>query len=199
MTRRGYAAGVVAIVTPTDAAIQVRPLLRVEYDQLVLLGVFDDERIELLEGVLVPMSPESIGHATIIEHLNELFVLNRPRHLNVRVGSAWAASDRSEPEPDIALVPARRPHDEHPTTAALLIEVSWSSRRKDLGPKAAIYAAAGVPEYWVVDLTDRVVVRHYGPTPDGYMEVTRHGAGEVLDGAGVAVDVTEVFAAAGDS
>lgn len=172
----------------------LRPLLRVEYDQMVALGVFDEEHIELLEGALVEMSPERADHALVVTQLNRVLTPALPPEWSVRIGHPWAASDRSEPEPDVAVVPTGGDyHLEHPSQARLLIEVSRSSRRKDLGAKAVIYAAARVPEYWVFDLADRVVVRHTGPTPQGYHTVTRHGPSEQLEVEGVGVNLESMF------
>jgi Uma2 family endonuclease len=66
--------------------------------------------------------------------------------------------------------------------------------RKDLGVKARIYAAAGVPEYWVVDVGHGIVHLHREPSVDGYGEVVVHGAGAVLDACGVEVRVGELLA-----
>ena len=84
-----------------------RPLRRVEYERLVELGVFGEERLELIEGELVPMvpmSPQGSKHAFITELLNDLLATAvRPR-ARVRVQSSFAASDTSMPEPDLAVV-----------------------------------------------------------------------------------------------
>ena len=167
----------------------LRPLRRAEYDQLVDQGAFDDEKIELIEGVLVEMSPEGTDHAWVIQQLTKLLARALPEHLALRVTAPWAASERSEPEPDLAVVPAANYRRDHPAAARLLIEVSRSSRRKDLGVKARVYAAAGVPEYWVVDLAGAVVVRHTQPRPDGYGEVTVHGPDDHLEVEGVVVEL----------
>jgi Uma2 family endonuclease len=143
---------------------RIRPLLRSEYDQLVDLGAFTDERIQLLEGALVEMSPSKAPHANMIVRLTRLFMTRVGERCEVRVQLPFAATADSEPEPDIALV-ERGEFDEHPSTAYLVVEVSWDSRRIDLGTKARIYAAAGVPEYWVLDLKRSEVVVHRRPVP----------------------------------
>jgi Uma2 family endonuclease len=171
----------------------LRPLRRAEYDQLVDQGAFDDEKLELIEGSLVEMSPEGTDHAWVIQKLTTLFARSLPTHLALRVTAPWAASERSEPEPDLAVVPAANYRRDHPATARLLVEVSRSSRRKDLGVKARVYAAAGVPEYWVVDLAREVVVRHTQPAPAGYGAVTTHGPDETLEVEGVVVELAPLF------
>lgn len=176
-----------------DRELQVRPLRRSEYDRLVDEGVFDDERIELLEGMLVEMSPEGTEHAWIIQELTRCLARGLPEELRLRVAAPWAASDVSEPEPDCAVVPVGDYWVDHPSVALLLIEVSRSSRRKDLGLKARIYGAAGVPSYWVVDVERRVVHVHQEPTGDGYGRVERHPFTATLDAAGVAVRFEELL------
>ena len=79
---------------------------------------------------------------------------------SIRIQSAFAASDISEPEPDVAVVPVADYLDAHPSVAHLLIEVANTSLAYDRGTKAKLYAACGVPEYWVVNLVDRLVEVH---------------------------------------
>jgi len=90
----------------------------------------------------------------------------------------------SEPEPDlaVALTAHERHVDRHPHTALLVIEVAGRSQAMDLGAKAALYAAAGVKEYWVVDLAAEEVVVHRGPKPGErrFRQVTAAARGEVL-------------------
>jgi Uma2 family endonuclease len=181
------------VVTAVDVHAELpellRPLRRSEYDRLVDLGVFDDEKIELIEGVLVEMSPEGADHAWVIQQLNSLLTPALPDGLEVRVAAPWAASERSEPEPDLAVVPTANYRREHPSRARLLVEVAHSSVRKDLGVKARVYAAAGVPEYWVIDLGERVTVRHTQPAEGGYQSITRHGRDDRLEIEGVVVEL----------
>lgn len=179
-----------AAARPDDLAL--RPLTRAEYDRLVEEGWFEGEQIELLEGMLVEMSPEGTLHAWIIQELNRILARGLPDHLRLRVGNAWAASDLSEPQPDFAVVPRDDYRGAHPGVAVLLIEVSWSSRRKDLGAKARIYARAGVERYWVVDIEHRVVHEHTGPSPDGYGHVEQRSFDETLDAAGVPVCLARI-------
>lgn len=155
-------------------AVVVVPLSRAEYDLLVDSGTLDDEPIELLGGQKVVMSPERAPHASSIDFLARAFWDAAARRgLQIRIGHPVALSDFDEPEPDIAVVDDRAYTQEHPLAnqVHLIVEVSVSSRRKDLGPKAAAYAAAGVPEYWVADLAGRRLVVHRDPSPGGYRSV----------------------------
>jgi Uma2 family endonuclease len=156
-----------------------RPLRREEYDRLVEQGCFEDERVELLHGVLITMSPQGPRHATVIENLTMLLVPAVLGRARVRVQSPLAASDDSEPEPDLIVVaPGPRPHG-HPHTALLVVEVAETSlakdRQTDHQTRAGIYAACGVPEYWVVNLPEDCVEVHTG-IETGVETGIRHGA-----------------------
>src|SRR4051794_15137905 len=84
-----------------------RPLKRSEYDRLIGLGVFDDERVELIRGVLVKMSPspQRAPHASTVQRLNELLMQRREGRFTVRIQLPLALSEDTEPEPDVAVVP----------------------------------------------------------------------------------------------
>src|SRR5947207_9616695 len=83
----------------------IRPLRRAEYDRLVELGAFESERIELLDGALVTMSPTYAPHSSAVQKLNELLVLALAGKAAIRPQLPFAASELSEPEPDIVLAP----------------------------------------------------------------------------------------------
>jgi len=165
-----------AIVPPE----KVRPLRRSEYDRLVGLGMLRGENVELLYGRLVRMSPQGEPHVFSVTRLNKLLVRALGDRAEVRVQAPFGASDVSEPEPDLAIVPPGSYLDGHPSRALLLIEVSDSSLQDDRRIKGPLYAAAGVPEYWIVDLVGGVVEVHRDPRGDGYASVTRHARGATL-------------------
>ncbi|HVV82591.1 MAG TPA: Uma2 family endonuclease [Kofleriaceae bacterium] len=131
---------------------QIRGLKRREFDQLVKLGAFDDERVELLFGTVVTMGPPDPAHDESINTIDELLKTQLRGRARVRVQSCFAASDDSEPLPDILVVPPARYWDEHPSRAHLVAEVAKSSLRKDQGIKARLYGSVAVEEYWIVDL-----------------------------------------------
>lgn len=147
---------------------EIRPLRRVEYDKLVELGVFEDERIELLDGVLVPMSPIGTRHSGAIDALALLLIRALGDRARIRVQNPFAASDISEPEPDLLVAPLRDYRTDHPTEAHLVIEVAESSLAKDRGKKLRIYAQRGVPDYWIVDVVDGRVEVYRDPQGGGY-------------------------------
>lgn len=173
-----YADGVVdlAEIQPDER----RLIRRSEYERMVDLGLFEDERVELLYGVIVKMSPHGPEHDAPLSRLNELFVAGLRGRARIRVQSSFAASDGSEPEPDLAVVPPGDYDDAHPSTAWLVVEVAKSSLAKDRGPKARLYAESGVPEYWVVNLVDGLVEVHTLPQDGLYRQIIRYGRKDVI-------------------
>jgi Uma2 family endonuclease len=157
-----------------------RPLRREEYERMVAAGFFRDERVELLRGVVIEMSPQNTPHADLIEGLTQLLLPPLVGRANVRVQLPFAAGDDSMPEPDLAIVTAGRHMHAHPDRAFLIIEVADSSLRLDRQEKAEIYARAGVPEYWVVNVAERIIERHAEPAGGTYARITPFRRGETL-------------------
>lgn len=141
----------------------------------------EDEHVQLIEGEILQMTPQYPPHAVTIQRLTRMLTRALAPHAGLRVQLPLALSDDSEPEPDIAVVTG----DErdwvatHPTTALLVVQVADSSLAFDRR-KARIYAAAGVPEYWIVNLIDRVVEVYRGPVGAGsdarYTDIRAAGA-----------------------
>ena len=138
---------------------QIRPLRRVEYDQLVGLGVFEGERLELLRGRLVVMTPQKGPHASSVSRLNDLLVVRLAGRAQVRTQLPLSLTDDSEPEPDVAVVALGDYDEDHPHAALWVIEVSDASVKKDTELKSSIYAEGLVPEYWVVKSRSHITVR----------------------------------------
>jgi Uma2 family endonuclease len=138
-------------------------------------GQFGQRRVQLLEGVVVEMSPMGNAHAEMMAALTRSLVKSVPDELRVRVQLPLAIDEESEPEPDLAVVRhvPRRP--ELPGTALFVIEVADSSRALDLGLKAALYARAKIAEYWVIDLSKNELVVHRTPRAGRYTSVQTHG------------------------
>lgn len=156
-----------------------RPVYRTEYESLGQQGVFDDESVELLDGQIVYAAEEGPPHAAVEARLARIMFDAVPAEVGeVRIGNPLAISDLSEPEPDLFVtIPRPSYRAAHPTTASLVVEVSQTSRRRDLGVKATLYAAAGIPDYWVIDLPrDRIVV-HRDPSGSTFTSITSHNHG----------------------
>jgi Uma2 family endonuclease len=184
--------------TQAGDELQRRPLYRTEYEALGSLGMFDDEQVELLEGDVVYAAEEGPPHAAVCTRLARvLFDAIPAGEGEIRVGNPFALSELSEPEPDFLVA---QPHPDsyrtgHPATASLVIEVAQTSRRRDLGVKARLYAAADVPDYWVVDVERKEIVVHRDPTGGTFGTVTRHRGDVVraLHHPAVAVDVAALL------
>jgi Uma2 family endonuclease len=155
-------------------AERFRPLRRAEYDKLIELGAFQNERIELLDGLLVPMSPIGPPHSSAVQRLTAILVPALIGRATVRIQNPFAALDLSEPEPDVAVVPLGDYDTAHPDRALLIIEVAESSLSTDRGLKCGLYAECGVPEYWIVNLVDRQIEVHTEPANGAYGKVERH-------------------------
>ena len=149
----------------TDGPPYVQRRLHVdEYHRMIETAILDeDDKVELLEGVLVEMSPQGEPHARVITRLTRALVLAAGDGFMVRPQVPLTLGDFSEPEPDLAVVRVSdaQSRTDHPRTALLVVEVSGESLRKDRGIKAAIYASAGIPNYWIINV-DGASVEVYG-------------------------------------
>jgi len=142
---------------------------RIEYDRLIDKGVFGPkDRIELLGGLLVVREPQGGPHAMGIRMVEEALRGVFASGWDVRGQLPVALDDDSEPEPDISVVPGsfRDYRQAHPARAVLIVEVAESSLRLDRGEKGSLYARAGVPDYWIVNLVDHVLEVYRDPAAD---------------------------------
>jgi Uma2 family endonuclease len=174
----------------------IRPLRRVEYDQLIALGAFEDEKIELLDGEMVAMSPTGMPHGSAVQFLTELLILALHGRATVRCQLPFAASELSEPEPDLIVVPLGDYLAEHPSEAYLIIEVAESSLAKDRGRKLRMYANCRIPEYWVVNLVERCIEVYRDPEGAGYARMDRYERSEsiqLLSFRDVSIAVSDVL------
>src|SRR5256884_7178976 len=148
--------------------LTLRRWKRVEYERLVDLGVFEGDPIELIGGQLIVAEPKGSPHATAVGMANDALRAVLPPGWIVRVQDPLALDDESAPEPDIALVRGSRAdyRHAHPARPALIIEVAESSLAFDRIEKGSLYARAGIVDYWIVNLVDRVVEVYRDPGAD---------------------------------
>ena len=160
----------------------VRALRRSEYEQLIRAGAFAHERVELILGRLVDMSPIGPEHTFAVHCLYDALAGALRGRAIVRSQLTIALSDETLPEPDLAVLPMRADKyvHERPEKFLLLIEVADSSLGRDMRLKADLYARHGVPEYWVVDLKAQVVRVHRALGNGRYGRITEHGRGETI-------------------
>jgi Uma2 family endonuclease len=165
--------------------LRTRRWTRVEYDRLIAVGIFrPGDPVELLGGELIVSESQSSAHYTAVGLVESA--------LRAALGVGWlirpqgpvALDDESEPEPDVALVPGgwRDYSHEHPARPVLVVEVALSSLRLDREHKGSLYARAGLADYWILNLVDRVLEVYRDPIADGaaafgwrYATVERHG------------------------
>jgi len=186
------------MTTPSDilGTEQIRPLKRVEYDRLAELGYFEDERVELLFGVVVEMAPNDPAHAETTDEVRAVLARALGDRARVLSQRPFAATETSEPEPDVFVVPSGRYWKEHPGRAFLVVEVARSSLRTDRGVKAPLYGASAVDEYWIVAV-DEGFIEVYRDAKDGRWQTkSTHRRGDVIGMSaipGVAIAVSDLL------
>lgn len=171
------------------------------YHRLAELGVLDeDDRVELLDGQIVPMTPVGAAHAACVIRLTDALSRRSGRDVGVSVQNPVVLAERWEPQPDIAVV--RRPAGlagawlPGPADVVLVVEVADTSLERDRDVKIPRYAAAGIPEAWLVDLVADTISVYRGPGPDGYRESAVARRGQTLQPLllpGVAVTADEIL------
>ncbi|HEY2737186.1 MAG TPA: Uma2 family endonuclease [Thermoanaerobaculia bacterium] len=162
-----------------------RPISADDYHRMAEDGLFaEDDRVELIEGEIVEMSPIKNPHATGVRRLVALFQQAVGRRAIVDPQNPVRLGEWSEPEPDVKLLAWR---DDFYAAAApiaedvlLLVEVADSSAGYDRRVKAPLYARHGIREYWILDLPGKVLEVHRRPGPDGYAEVRRLRRGDSI-------------------
>lgn len=153
------------------AAVETRRWTREEYERLVAQGFFHpEERIELVEGTIYEMTPQSSLHAAGIQAADMALRPIFTEGYDIRCQFPLALGADSEPEPDIAVVRGSWKDylDSHPTSAVLIVEVADSSLLHDRKRKTRPYARAGIAEYWILNLVKRCLEVYRGPEDGTY-------------------------------
>ncbi len=152
-----------------------------QYLRLAELGAFRNQRVELIEGVIIKMPPMLSRHAGTIGKSQRVLQAVFSTGYWVRIQMPLQFGRRSAPEPDLAVVVGSADNYmiAHPTTALLIVEISESSLAYDRGRKASLYARAGIADYWIVNLVQHQLEVRRNPVPDpsqrfgfGYADVT---------------------------
>ena len=170
-----------------DYETRTRRFTRAEYERLIDLGVFQPgEPIELIGGELMVAEPQGAPHYTAIRKTAKVLEAAFGPGWEVRTEGPIGLDDESEPEPDIAVVPGS-PDDyalAHPSRPVLTVEVAESSLALDRQHKGSLYARAGLADYWVLNLVDRVLEVYRGPIADSSAPFGwRYDQREVLGGS----------------
>ena len=149
-----------AVVQP-----QVHLWTRSEYHRMADLDFFVGRRVELVEGQVIEMAAMRSPHAVSIDLADAALKTAFGPEYYIRQQKPFVVSDISEPEPDVAVIKGsvRDFARAHPTESALLVEIADSSLRYGRETKCSLYAKAGVPEYWIVNLVARQLEVHRQP------------------------------------
>jgi len=168
-------------------ALSTRRWTREEYYRMGELGLFPGQRVELIEGEIMVLSPQNWPHTLTVARVGKLLdgALGTGFWVRMQFPLNLATSD---PEPDISVVAGRlEDYSDHPTTAMLIVEVSESTLAYDRTRKASLYARAGIADNWIVNLVNNQLEVHRDPRPDpaqyyghGYASVTVLGRQDVV-------------------
>jgi Uma2 family endonuclease len=163
----------------TAVAHQPHLWSRREFERLVTSGGLQpDARLELIDGEILDMAPQQSLHSTAVRLVEDALRGAFGAGFDVRAQLPLAIDDRSEPEPDVAVVTGgpRDYRDAHPTTAVLVVEIADSSLALDRGRKLALYARNGIADYWILNLVDDCLEVYRQPMG------ARYASPAVLDG-----------------
>ena len=156
-----------------NTAVSIHRFNIEEYHRLIESNILhEDDRVELVEGRIVDMTPIGSKHAACVNRLNEIFSEKLQKRAIVTIQNPVRLTEYSELEPDIAII-KRRPDfyaEQHPQPedVLLIIEVSDSSLDYDAETKIPLYAKANIQEVWLVNLKENILQIYNEPTPEGY-------------------------------
>jgi len=170
-----------------------------EYHRLAEAGILKEEdRVELLYGELIQMTPIKSPHADCVDKLSEWFILHFHGKAVTRTQNPLTIPAHSEPEPDLLLARLKeggyKETHPKPEDTLLIVEVADSSIKKDRQVKLPLYASVGIPECWLVVLPERTIEVHTQPGPEGYAQIHIYRPGDTIDTPTVAgLDVSGVL------
>lgn len=156
-----------------------------EYHRMAADGLFsEDDRVELIEGEIVEMTPIGNWHAASVRRLDDLFTTSLGRRALVDKEHPVRLGDWAEPEPDLAVLVRRDDYYTSATPTAadvfLVVEVADSSAGYDRSVKAPLYAQQGIREYWLLDLRGQVLEVYRQASPSGYRAIRRLHRGDSI-------------------
>ncbi len=155
-----------------------------EYWRILEAGILgEDAAVELIWGEIIEMSPINVPHTLCVNRLNMMLTPRLAEQAIVSVQNPVQIDEYSLPQPDIAVWQLSDEEYDRladPTELLLVIEVADSSIRKDKVAKAKLYGAAGITDYWIVNLHARRVEVFRDPQTDGYGTITLYGPGKTI-------------------
>lgn len=170
---------------PTTQAAEGIPRLQwtlAEFERLTELGIFTEgDRIELIGGELVPMSPKGNRHELVRDELLNWMINHKPLTVKLSSEIGWRPNAHMYVEPDILIYPNTHKGVTVPAAEVLLaVEIADTSLKFDTTTKALTYASLGVREYWVIDAKMLVTTVHREPSPTGYGNILLASSGDSL-------------------
>ncbi len=156
-----------------------------QYHQMAAAGILTErDRVELIAGEIVQMSPIGRKHAVCVDRLTALFIMALSTKAVIRAQNPIRLSDHSEPEPDFAILCGPLGHylaaHPNPKDVIALVEVSDSTLQYDREIKAPLYAQKGIQELWIVDLNELTVEVCRTPGPAGYQDIQTFRKGQFI-------------------
>jgi Uma2 family endonuclease len=174
------------LVDTTTQEVTRRRFTVHEYHRMGEVGILhEDDRVELIEGEIVEMASIGTRHFTCVNGLTRLLVRGVGDAAIVSVQNPVRLDERTEPQPDLGVLRVRdyRESLPMPEDVLFLIEVSDTTLSYDRGVKLPLYARAGIPEVWIVDLASELIERHTVPSANGYRSFLRAQRGETIEPA----------------
>ena len=152
--------------------------------KLIELGLIKDyEKAEIIDGELIKKITIGDRHAFVVDFLTKFFIRNAPESVRVRVQNPLRMSDYNEPEPDLVLADLTKydgKRHPRPAEVILVVEVEDASLKYDRNIKLPLYAAAGIPEVWILNLQNDIIEVHQQPSLDIYQVTTVFKRGETV-------------------
>ncbi|HKZ02828.1 MAG TPA: Uma2 family endonuclease, partial [Pyrinomonadaceae bacterium] len=172
-----------------------------EYYRMARAGVLTpDDRVELIEGEIVKMSPIGSPHAACVSRLDDLLRGFRRKKASVRIQSPIRLNDFSEPVPDVALLKPREDYyaTRHPGPAdvLLIIEVAETTVISDRNVKVPLYARNSIPEVWLVNLPKKLIEEYFEVADGRYLKSKKYKRGENIVSAtipGLSLRVSDIL------
>jgi len=181
-------------------AIDDRRLFTIEeYYKMGEAGIFENERVELINGIIYYMSPIGSPHRGCVAHIYEELLLQFRGKFTIAAQDPIRCSDNSEPEPDIAVLDFRKDRykTQHPNpeNVHLLIEVADTTLERDRTLKMNFYAQEGIPEYWIANIPEKQIEIFRHPKNNDYQEkiIVKKGESTTCETIGFTLSVDDLF------
>ena len=186
-----------------NTAVSIHLFNSEEYHRLVESNILhEDDRVELIEGRIVDMTPSGSKHIACVNRLNEIFCEKLQKRAIVTIQNPVWLTEYSELEPDIAIIKRRSDFYARqlpqPEDVLFIVEVSDSSLDYDAETKIPLYAKANIQEVWLVNLIENILQIYHEPTPEGYNVILKRHYNQKISPKGfpdITLTVSEIVGA----